>query len=88
MCEKKIIKFEVITYRDPHGNPTCARDFRDGRVCKFYRTQRFGCNEVCLFSPTHGSYSQIIERRMINGQTGSLIPGDWCPIWKEEINEK
>ena len=80
---KGIIEFEI--YHDKDGNRTCAADFNDGRICKFYRTQRFGTRETCLFSPDVNKYADTLRRRGYGG-LGSLIPGDWCPI-KEKKNE-
>lgn len=86
MEKQKIIKIEVTAYKDQHGNQTCAADFRDGKVCKFYRTQRFGCNETCLFADNTGKYSGILERRKLDdgSRMGTLIPGEWCPIWNKK----
>ena len=87
MNEKRTIKIEVTAYKDQHRNPTCAKDFRDGSVCEFYRTQSFGCHETCLFSPDsrRGRYVGMERRELADGGIGTLIPGDWCPVWKDEI---
>lgn len=76
------IRIEVKAYRDSKGNRTCAKDFPTGRVCVFYRTQRFGCHETCVFAEESGKYSAGMNRRD-NGD-GSLIPLDNCPIWKDK----
>ena len=70
---------EVEIYHDEDGNRTCAEDFSNGKVCQFYMTQRFGTYETCAFSPKNSRYSGQLQRRGDDG-TGSLIPGDWCPI--------
>jgi len=69
----------VEVYHDSDGNMTCAKDFSTGEVCEFYRSQRFGTEETCLFAPSSVRYSTTLKRRGDNG-LGSLIPGDWCPI--------
>ena len=72
----------VQTYRDPEGNPTCARDFETGAVCQFYRTQRLGCHETCVFAaPSHKGITQAMERR---GKLGFLIPLPNCPLWNRD----
>jgi hypothetical protein len=83
MTEEEV-KIAFIRYRDDDGEPTCAINFQTGIVCSFYRTQRMGCNETCIFSPDDGvrGLLTVLERRK-NGN-GSLIPGEWCPIWNEQ----
>jgi hypothetical protein len=70
---------QVTAYRDSKGNPCCAGDFPTGEVCPFYRTQRYGCHETCVFGDAEGKYMKGLKRRE-NGD-GSLIPLDNCPIW-------
>ena len=86
MTEQHTIHLPVIRYRDQAGQPTCAADFETGDVCKFYRTQRMGCGETCFFAETpEGSrYAQSMDRRDgVQGPgMGTLIPGDWCPVWE------
>ena len=69
----------VKAYRDSKGNPTCARNFETGEVCIFYRTQRFGCHETCVFGDTESKYMKSLKRR--DGGNGSLIPLACCPVW-------
>lgn len=70
-------------YRDSEGNPTCACNFETGEVCKFMRTQRFGVNETCIFAPNaHKGYTACMSRRKKGN--GTLIPGDWCPLFEEK----
>ena len=79
MSETKTITVPV--FRDPEGNPTCARNFKAGAVCQFYRTQRFGCHETCVFAKeSHKGITTAMERR---GETGSLIPLACCPLWSQ-----
>lgn len=79
----EIVTLRVIRYYDTSGNPTCAISFPKLEVCRFYRTQRFGTNETCLFAPyIKNGYTETLNRRRNNN--GSLIPGVWCPIWKVE----
>ena len=86
MTEQHTIHLPVIRYRDKAGNPTCAADFETGEVCKFYRTQRLGTSETCVFAETgsHSKYADTMERRDgVHGPgMGTLIPGDWCPVWE------
>ena len=77
--KKEIRQISVTAYRDSKGNPCCAGDFSTGEVCKFYRTQRFGVNETCVFADQSGRYAKTLERR--NGGNGSLIPCAECPVW-------
>jgi hypothetical protein len=87
MTERHTIHLPVFRYRDQAGNPTCAADFEIGDVCKFYRTQRMGCGETCVFAETReGSrYAQSMDRRDgVQGPgMGTLIPGAWCPVWPQ-----
>ena len=89
MTEQHTIHLPVIRYRDKAGNPTCAADFETGDVCKFYRTQRMGVSETCVFAETcaHSRYADMMQRRNgLGGRgTGTLIPGKWCPVWSEAI---
>ena len=77
------VNIECVRYKDKENNPTCACNFETGEVCQFYRTQRFGCNETCLFASeiNYRGLTEIIHRRG-NGQ-GTLIPLENCPLWKE-----
>ena len=72
----------VTRYRDKAGNPTCAVDFNAGRVCAFYATQRFGCDETCIFANKEWRYWQSLIRRDLG--SGSLIPLACCPLWSGE----
>lgn len=69
---------KIISYRDHDGNPTCAIDFKDGKVCKFFMTSNFGQDETCFFAE---DYHKLY--RTNNGK-GFLIPHENCPIWKGE----
>lgn len=70
-------------YRDSQGKPACAKNFETGDVCIFYRTQRLGCSETCVFADDmSGSYLSVTMVRRNNGE-GSLIPLNTCPIWKD-----
>lgn len=73
--------FPVKRYRDSTGCPTCA--IKTGEVCIFYRTQRFGCNETCVFADDtgHEAYFENMKRR--DNGNGSLIPLKTCPIWQD-----
>lgn len=74
-------KIDVKAYITNKNEPCCAKDFNTGEVCIFFRTQRMGCNETCLFADQQGKYWKILERRK-NG-IGTLIPHDNCPVWND-----
>ena len=80
MKEQVTLTFD--RYRDELGNPTCACNFTTGEVCEFYMTQRFGFDETCL----HNGLTETMKRRdSPEGKgLGYLIPGDWCPLFKQE----
>jgi hypothetical protein len=73
MIETAMITVE--RFRDAKGQPTCAANFDEGRVCRFYTTQHFGCNEGCMAA---GNWSAL--QRRDNGK-GYLIPVEDCPVW-------
>ena len=78
---ESIKTINATAYTDHHGNPTCAVDFTVGKVCAFYRTEYFGMRETCLFAPSR----RLLDRRLLNEKPiGTLIPGDWCPLWIKE----
>lgn len=83
-------RIDVEVFFDPEGNRTCAKDFQTGKVCKYYRTQKFGVLETCAFAPDgHKGYLETLRRRGTDGSLygngmGYLIPGDWCPIEVDE----
>jgi hypothetical protein len=82
---KEKISLEFERYRDKDNNPTCACSFEASNfeVCKFYRTQNFGTHESCIFAPEgYKGIMQRLDRREPN-KLGTLIPGDWCPLWKK-----
>ena len=62
----------VTAYRTPEGAPTCARDFGDGRVCKFFTTRKFGTVDCCAY------LGRDLERENGNGW---LNPLPDCPVW-------
>ena len=64
-----------------NGTHVCAENFKTGKVCEFYRTQRIGTHETCLFAPLddHG-YTEELKR--VEG-TG-LVPGKFC-IFNREV---
>ena len=80
MSMKETVTLEVVRYRDDSGQPTCAVNFDTGENCEFYRTQRMGTSETCIFAPEAGKHSAAMSRREFG--LGSLEPGNWCPIWK------
>ena len=86
MKEHHTIHLPVIRYRDKAGNQTCAADFQTGDVCTFYRTQRMGVGETCVFAETasNSKYADnMVRRDGVQGPgMGTLIPGAWCPVWR------
>jgi hypothetical protein len=77
----------ILRYMDGDGLPTCAADFPSGRVCIFYATQRFGCNETCWFAEKTGKHWHVLRRRK-NGE-GTLIPDDtFCPVWANALGKR
>jgi len=77
------ITLEVVRYRDKDGKPTCARDFKAGEVCEYYRVHTWGTIETCLFSPACRGLGEALERRG-DDRLGTLIPMDGCPLWRDE----
>ena len=83
---KEEIKISFVRYRDSEGRPTCATNFETGEVCQFYRTQRFGCNETCIFAEENhrGIGKNMMRRNSLRENTpgdGTLIPLKECPLW-------
>lgn len=76
-------------YRDSADLPTCASDFSKGLVCPFFMTQRFCCNETCLFATKDSRYWDTLKRRPGRGGPGlgSLIPHGQCPVWPASPEE-
>jgi hypothetical protein len=72
----------VKAFIDKDNNPCCAKNFDTNEICIFYRTQRMGCNETCIFADQSGKYLQTLERR--NKGNGTLIPHLNCPIWNSK----
>jgi hypothetical protein len=83
---KETTKTIEVTAYTHNNKPCCAKNFDTGEVCVFYRTQRMGCNETCIFADQSGKYGQLLERR--NNGNGTLIPHDNCPVWSKTINDK
>ena len=75
------VQLGVVRYRDAAGNPTCAVDFEAGLVCRFYTTQRFGCNETCVFADKTGTRGIWQAMRRRGDGNGTLIPLAACPVW-------
>lgn len=81
MFQSEPHQITITRYRDPAGNPACAKDFETEEVCPFYATQSFGCRETCWFADQTGGKWGTLHRR--NGGKGSLIPHDKCPVWAD-----
>lgn len=78
-------KLSVKRYRDKKGRPTCASNFATEEVCVFYRTERFGTNDTCVFASVNYKYKETMERYLeSDGIIGCMIPLRLCPIWKDE----
>jgi len=54
------------------GEPTCAVDHSDGRVCRFLGAKSFGCKFVCLATGENLHYPE----------KGFMPVGDRCPVWE------
>jgi len=65
-----------LRYRDRDGEPTCAADFLSHEVCEYYATSHFGTHEHCVLEAN----VQLVRRKLL----GTLIPGYWCPLWREQ----
>jgi len=87
--ERVRLETEVVRYRTPDGEPTCAVDFEAGEVCGYFRTQRMGVHETCLFAPE--DYKGFGERLLRQGGSlpcGYLVPGSWCPLFAAGVTVK
>jgi hypothetical protein len=82
---KELSTIRVTKYRDDLGRPTCALNFKTGDVCEFFRTQRFGTIDTCLFAEQQYKYRES-QLRYNNGN-GHTIPLNNCPIWNGHDND-
>lgn len=79
----EIKKLPIVIYRTSEGRPTCARSFKTGKVCIFYRSGNFGTEETCVFAPEgEDGKAEKIERVQ-----GFLHPPLWCPVWLGESRD-
>jgi len=90
MCEGKVMTtetttIEVVRYRDPEGRPTCALSFNTEEVCKFFRTQKFGTVDTCLFAEQYYKYNES-QQRYNDDIYGYMIPLSNCPVWNKNDN--
>lgn len=81
---KERVNLTVTKLITPSGKQTCALNFETGEVCAFYRTQRMGTHETCLFLEAgHGGIARMLLRDVstkgVPGD-GFLIPDKDCPI--------
>lgn len=76
---KKFVAIEVAKYFTEKGVHVCATDFQSGDVCQFYRTRKFGQEEVCIADAV---WSRLEREKGPDGKegTGFLIPGPRCPL--------
>ena len=79
---KEAAVIHTTRYRDDQGRPTCALNFKTGEACEFHCTSKFGTVDTCLFVLTESRRPARLERR--DNGSGLLIPGDWCPLFKED----
>ncbi len=80
---KEKVNLTVTKYVTPDGKQTCALNFVTGEVCTFYRTQRFGTFECCLFMEDYGGFVRQLKRDVGSNNVlgdGFLIPDKECPI--------
>jgi len=75
---------EIPLYYTPEGQPTCAVDFQNGEVCKFYRYGSYGFKDVCSWT------NEVLKRRHVegHGNCGNLIPCKECILHNEDNNDK
>ena len=66
----------ITAYRTIRGEPTCAIDFTDGKVCKFLGLRNFGACEVCMVRG-------VDIKRSSEKSKDYLMPVENCPVWKE-----
>ncbi len=70
----KIVTLLVETYVDDEGKHTCASDFEQGHVCRFFGATNFGAVELCCVN-----VEQVEIHRNKDG-FGWLQPHDNCPL--------
>jgi hypothetical protein len=82
-AERHII--EIIRYKTPEGEPTCAFDWPTGEVCVFLQTYKFGLAKTCFFIPGERRKTTLTRGISDAGKVGEgyLIPFDGCPVWKD-----
>lgn len=96
---RKIITRERVSIRATRyftdgGEPTCARRFgvkvdgSDSQVCEFYRTQKMGVHETCLFASDDDHGLGVRLRRRGVHEHGSLIPGSFCRLFNVKERAK
>jgi hypothetical protein len=78
---KESISIKMTRIKDVDGNATCSCSINE--TCEFFRTQRVGTIETCIFAPNDKRFSTPLDRRK-NG-IGTLIPGVWCPLFKSDV---
>ena len=77
---KTLKTIEVAAYQNKDGLPSCADNFDTGEVCIFYRCQKFGTWETCVFAREGlKGLNEHLQRR--DGGKGLLIPLKDCIIW-------
>lgn len=69
---------KIAAYTDPAGVPVCARDFKQGHVCKFLRARHFGTVEIC------GVTGLDVYR---DDGKGWIRPSDGCIVWGADSAE-
>ena len=77
---------KITRYRTPKDKPTCAIDFKNGKVCAFLQLAMLGTRETCFFIEDNPKRKKTLVRDISSdGEVGIgyLIPFDGCPIWRE-----
>lgn len=75
---KETVTLTFDRFRTSEGEPTCiVRVYEE--YCIFFRTAYMGTVETCALVPS----MMPLTRRGKDG-LGYLIPGEWCPLWKED----
>ena len=80
------VDFKITRYRTPKAKPTCAIDFKNGKVCEFLQLAMLGTRETCFFIQDSSKRKKTLERDISSDgeiSNGYLMPFKGCPIWKE-----
>ena len=71
------VNIPITVYRRPDGSHTCSSDCPGRMVCPFLMTRKMGTDDRSLWD-----YDRPLMRDA--GGFGRLIPGEKCPIRRDE----